>query len=87
MEYIRFNTENESVPSVVPASGSQNRAFSLRDAIYLGMKADSAAITETMLQDEKALSIINGQIIPALDAVGRDYEAKKIYLPQLLMSA
>lgn len=87
MEYIRFNTENESVPSVVPASGSQNRAFSLQDAIYLGMKADSAAITETMLQDEKALSIINGQIIPALDAVGRDYEAKKIYLPQLLMSA
>ena len=30
---------------------------------------------------------INGEIIPALDTVGRGFEEKRVYLPQLLMSA
>ena len=31
--------------------------------------------------------MVTGEIIPALDAVGADYEAGRLYLPQLLMSA
>ena len=33
------------------------------------------------------LEIVNSVIIPALDEVGKGFEQKKIYLPQLLMSA
>ena len=33
------------------------------------------------------LSIIREEVIPALDTVGRGYEARTVYLPQLLMSA
>ena len=33
------------------------------------------------------MNIVQEEIIPALDIVGQGYEAKKVYLPQLLMSA
>ena len=33
------------------------------------------------------MDIINGKIIPALNTVGKGFEEKKVYLPQLLMSA
>lgn len=33
------------------------------------------------------MEIVNGEIIPALDIVGRGFEEKRVYLPQLLMSA
>ncbi|MBQ8004883.1 MAG: cobalamin-dependent protein, partial [Clostridia bacterium] len=33
------------------------------------------------------LSIVEKEIIPALDTVGKGYEEKRVYLPQLLMSA
>jgi len=33
------------------------------------------------------LEVINTQIIPALDTVGKGFEEKTVYLPQLLMSA
>ncbi|MBQ2733625.1 MAG: homocysteine S-methyltransferase family protein [Clostridia bacterium] len=59
----------------------------LRRAIIKGMKTDAAALTEKLLADVGALDIVNGEIIPALDEVGRGYEENKIYLPQLLMSA
>ncbi len=34
-----------------------------------------------------AMDVINTKIIPALDAIGKDFENKKAYLPQLLMAA
>ena len=40
-----------------------------------------------MLAHTDALKIINEEIIPALDEVGRGFEQKTVYLPELLMSA
>ena len=40
-----------------------------------------------MLKDTDPLKIVNEQIIPALDIVGKGFENKTMYLPQLLMSA
>ena len=34
-----------------------------------------------------AMDVINTKIIPALDIIGKDFENKKAYLPQLLMAA
>ena len=33
------------------------------------------------------MDIVNSEIIPALNKVGEEFEAKRLYLPQLLMSA
>ena len=44
-------------------------------------------MTREMLQSESPMDVINERIIPALDTVGRGFEKKTVYLPQLLMSA
>ncbi len=59
----------------------------LKNAIVRGLKEQAASLTEKLLETEPGLEIVNNQIIPALDIVGQGFEAKKMYLPQLLMSA
>ena len=62
-------------------------ASDLQRAIVKGLKEQSAVLTEKMLTNTEPLEIIQNEIIPALDIVGKGFEAKRIYLPQLLMSA
>lgn len=62
---------------------------SLQYAIVHGLKEDSAKITEELLESQKyeAVEIINSKLIPGLDFVGKRFEEKTMYLPQLLMAA
>lgn len=39
------------------------------------------------MESEAPLEIVNREVIPALNTVGKGFEEKKVYLPQLLMSA
>lgn len=60
----------------------------LTNAVIHGLKDDSAKITETLLQNgTEPVQIIDGKLIPGLDYVGKRFEQKTMYLPQLLMSA
>ncbi len=60
----------------------------LVSAIVNGMKDEAGSLTAAMLQEGRdPLDVINSEVIPALDEVGRKYESKIVYLPQLLMSA
>ena len=56
-------------------------------AIVKGLKEPSFTEAQKALQSAEPLEIINTQIVPALDKVGKLFEEKKMYLPQLLMSA
>ena len=94
-EYIRFITENgnemQTVPVNLTAKASTTEAAgnnsSLRQAIMQGLKELAAKECTILLQNKQATDVIEGEIVPALDAVGRAYEEKKAFLPQLLMSA
>ncbi len=59
----------------------------LRGAIIKGMRDLSGALAAEELTARDALSVINEEIIPALDEVGRGFEQGTVFLPQLLMSA
>ncbi len=59
----------------------------LQRAIAKGLKEQAAELTAQMLDTTEPLAIIQSQIIPALDIVGRGFEEKRVYLPQLLMAA
>ena len=59
----------------------------LKYCILKGMKTEAAAKAKELIKTEPPLEIIDKFIIPALDEAGRGFEAMKIYLPQLLMSA
>ncbi len=69
------------------AAGSEAFASLLQRAVVKGLKEQAAAVTGELLQSAEPLSIVTEDIIPALDIVGRGFEAKTMYLPQLLMSA
>ena len=45
------------------------------------------AAAKQLLEQTDPLDIINTEIIPALDRVGKGFEAGTVFLPQLLMSA
>ena len=60
----------------------------LYDCIVHGQTAEASFLTASLLESgNDAMDLINTQLIPALDEVGKGFEAKTVFLPQLLMSA
>ena len=71
----------ESTPSAANVSP-------LFTAVTKGMIEKAGAECKNMLSSGIApIEIIDNNLIPALDTVGKSFEAKKTFLPQLLMSA
>ncbi len=59
----------------------------LQQAICRGLKENAVREAALLLGTVPPLEIIRTRIIPALNRIGADFEAHRIYLPQLLMSA
>ena len=88
MEYIDFAskvTVNESFNTSVADSHKDTNG--LKDAIIKGLKSEAELYASKLLETMDALDIINTEIVPALDTVGKGFEQKTVYLPQLLISA
>ncbi len=91
--YIRFATE--ILPTIMPVIGEQVSVYvnkegestPLRAAIEKGLTEEAASLTDVLLRTVNPLEIVENEIVPALDRIGRAYEEKRAYLPQLLMSA
>ena len=60
---------------------------SLGECVEKGLKDQAARVAKELLETTDALDVINEEIIPALDHVGKGFEKGSIFLPQLLMSA
>lgn len=83
-DYIEFASSlKQSAVSVSTDSGIN----SLDKAIIKGFKDRAYSLASEMLKTSAPLEIIDGMIIPALNTVGKGFEEKTVYLPQLLMSA
>ena len=95
-DWIEF-AQNMPAPAgqVAASPGAQKRDAAaqadtnpLFSAIRRGLKDDAAAAARAMVASgAAALSVVNDGIVPALEVVGRAFEAGKAFLPQLLMSA
>ncbi len=62
-------------------------SLTLKSAIEKGLRGRAEEITRELIAAGEPLEIIDSEIIPALDSVGKAFEAQKLFLPQLLMSA
>ena len=82
MDFINFASQQEVQPTVKHES-----SLTLKEAIEKGLKEKASEITTAMLGENAPLDIVNSHVIPALDDVGKRFEEKKLFLPQLLMSA
>lgn len=80
-------------PGSVTGSGAAGKGADmpeqdpLIEAIVKGLKERAAHLTGGYLQTMESIEIIDGKLIPALDIVGKGFEEKRVFLPQLLMSA
>ena len=72
-----------------PAGASEaGRLSPLTAAIVHGLKGDAATIAGGLLASGTApVQVIDGEIVPALEVVGKGFETGKVFLPQLLMAA
>lgn len=92
-EFISFAASlpdsSQIAPSATKSSAAADAISSseLEDAIVKGLRDRAAELTEKLLGSNDPLEIINGDVIPALNTVGKGFEEKRVFLPQLLMSA
>lgn len=76
----------QTATSLQPAQAGNNTEKDI--FYYISKGLDKAAeITARLLEDHEPLSVIDDYLIPALNAVGDDYEKGRIFLPQLIASA
>ena len=71
-----------------PAPAPEKEGPGLREAVIRGLKESAEAAASSALEKGEApMALIDSVLIPALDFVGAEFEAGRLYLPQLLMSA
>lgn len=90
MDYIEFSQNVTTVSSIKENANSANNSSddkNLKFAIVKGLKEKSYELAKECLKTVKPLDLINEQIVPALDIVGKGFEDKTVFLPQLLISA
>lgn len=72
----------------VKPKAAEGGKVTIREAIAKGLKGESAAAARELLQTmTPAWSLVEKELIPALDAVGEQYERQQIFLPQLMNAA
>ena len=75
----------------LPGGGAEslpNGETAVYAAIRRGLKGDAeVAARAAIAKGTDPLSIVNDEIVPALEVVGKGFESGKVFLPQLLMSA
>ncbi len=83
-DYINYanSSDSQTVEKTV-----KNEEITLYKAVYKGLKENAVSSVKALLQNIEPLRVINEHIIPALNEIGSDFEVKKAFLPQLLMSA
>ena len=90
-EYIQasegFAPLAPAAPAAEKTGAASEYASELQRAIGKGMREKASELTKTLLQSVPAMEIVQNEVIPALNAVGKGFENKTVYLPQLLMSA
>lgn len=77
-----------SAPAQSASGAGDEIQSALQRAIVKGLKEQAARLTAQLLDEHaQALAIVREEIVPALNQVGEGFEQKRVYLPQLLMSA
>lgn len=88
-EYIDF-ASGVSVSETALNSKAKDTTLNsggLKGAIIKGLINEAKISAQKLLETKDALDVVNNEIVPALDTVGKGFEEKKVYLPQLLVSA
>lgn len=79
--------ERHAPQAAVQAQAAPGSGLTIEEAIAKGLKAEAAQLAHEALKTMAPLELVQMRLIPALDLVGRRYEAQQIFLPQLMNAA
>ena len=83
---------NATVSTSITAGAGQTASApagerTLEQIVVAGLKGEAPAATRKLLETMDSIAVVDGVLIPALDKVGADFEAGKVFLPQLIQAA
>lgn len=89
LDYIEKYKDQPANASNTTAEKKDTKASNdLKELIISGLAAKTGQVVkDEIAAGKEPMKIINEEVIPALDIVGKNYETGVIYLPQLLMSS
>ena len=85
--YVRDVRKLSAGTATASAKATFADTVSLSYAVEKGLSDMARAECKRLLEVRDGLDIVNGEIIPALNRVGEGFEAKRLFLPNLLSSA
>ncbi len=68
-------------------TAKQGGEATLAETVERGLPERAKTLAQALLADRQPLDLVREELIPALDRVGKAFEEKRLFLPQLLMSA
>lgn len=83
-EYIAAAADT---PAELAAAAAGQTVLGLHEAIVKGLREQAFEAAGRLAETTEPLAVIDSELVPALDEVGRGYEQGRLFLPQLLMSA
>ena len=69
------------------AEETASKEVGVFDAVLKGLKGECGRLFKEKINKDNFMSVIDGDIIPALNELGRRYEEGKAFLPQLIAGA
>jgi len=84
---------NADVSTSITSGGGPARSAdpsgerTLDQIVAAGLKGEAPAATRKLLETMDGMAVVDDILIPALDRVGADFEAGKVFLPQLIQAA
>ena len=83
---------NATVSTSITGGAAQSAAAlqgerTLEQIVLAGLKGEAGGAARTLLETTAPMEVVDGVLIPALDKVGADFEAGRVFLPQLIQAA
>ena len=91
-EYIAAYGNVQVSTSLISGGGATSSAApagerTLEQIVEAGLKGEAGPAARRLLESTDAMTVVDDILIPALDRVGADFEAGKVFLPQLIQAA
>lgn len=88
MGYVANADRFAAAASAAPvAEKTAENGSELQKAVEKGLAQKAEELTASLLDTREPLDLVENELLPALDKVGKGFETGKLFLPQLLMSA
>ena len=83
--------QGEEISVGTAESGAAGSGDSDKNSIYYCLEkalgSDARKLISAMLETKDEMSILNEDLIPALDRIGKNFEAGRLFLPQMMQTA